>query len=305
MPRLTLWGMYQYDPTLFDNLVLPQGMDKATMIDHIMQEVGDLWPYYQVPPRIKSLIGTWSMRKLPGWQKMWDALQIEYAPLDNYNRIEYGEESPNLTRQEIPDITHRETPDMTYTDSPDITRSRKPDLTTTDTGKTTTTSDSNSTSSTTGNVGSATTTSATQSDSREDQVSAFDTPSYVPRNKTTSSGNNSGNETVKSDKTESGTVTDHGVVAADATSTSKQTGTETETETGTTTRRETGMRTATETGSRTTTETGTTSYKRVTKGNVGVTTSQQMLREELEIRLYDLYEVICGQFADEFIVLIY
>ena len=44
MPRITLWGMYQYDKTLFDDIVLPDGMDKENLVAEIMRNSGDLYP---------------------------------------------------------------------------------------------------------------------------------------------------------------------------------------------------------------------------------------------------------------------
>ena len=38
MARLTLWGIYQYDKTLFDNIVLPDGIDKDNLVSDIMKQ---------------------------------------------------------------------------------------------------------------------------------------------------------------------------------------------------------------------------------------------------------------------------
>ena len=44
MARLTLWGIYQYDKTLFDGIVLPAGIDKDNLVSDIMRNSGDLSP---------------------------------------------------------------------------------------------------------------------------------------------------------------------------------------------------------------------------------------------------------------------
>ena len=59
MSRLTLAGMYKWDPTLFDQMVLPEGVNAQDMIQVIMERSGDLYPYYQVPPLLKVSIGRW------------------------------------------------------------------------------------------------------------------------------------------------------------------------------------------------------------------------------------------------------
>ena len=56
MARITLWGFYQYDKTLFDNIVLPEGIDKDNLVANIMRNSGDLYPYHQVPEYLKQNI---------------------------------------------------------------------------------------------------------------------------------------------------------------------------------------------------------------------------------------------------------
>ena len=53
MERITLWGFYQYDKTLFDDIVLPDGIDKDNLVSDIMRNSGDLYPYHQVPEYLK------------------------------------------------------------------------------------------------------------------------------------------------------------------------------------------------------------------------------------------------------------
>lgn len=40
-------------------------------------------------------------------------------------------------------------------------------------------------------------------------------------------------------------------------------------------------------------------------GNIGVTTNQQMINEELELRKKDIYNMICEEFKQEFCILLY
>lgn len=40
-------------------------------------------------------------------------------------------------------------------------------------------------------------------------------------------------------------------------------------------------------------------------GNIGVTTSQQMIRQELELRVVDIYETIAKMFEEEFLIQVY
>ena len=96
-PRMTLYGMYQYDPTLFDGVVLPDGMDKTLMVNQIIRQSGDLFPYYQVPPEVKSAITEWFTRRKDNFAKLWQGFTAEYNPIENYDRQEDSTETPNIT----------------------------------------------------------------------------------------------------------------------------------------------------------------------------------------------------------------
>lgn len=95
--RLTLWGIYQYDPTLFDNVTLPAGIDKGYVIDEIMRRSGDLFTYYQVPERLKMIITNWFNRNYDQFERMIAALMAEYDPIENYNRTEWSLHTPTET----------------------------------------------------------------------------------------------------------------------------------------------------------------------------------------------------------------
>ena len=96
-PRMTLYGMYKYDPTLFDGVILPDGMDKTIMVNQIIRQSGDLFPYYQVPPEVKSAITEWFTRRKDNFAKLWQGFTAEYNPIENYDRHEDSTETPDIT----------------------------------------------------------------------------------------------------------------------------------------------------------------------------------------------------------------
>lgn len=87
--RMTLIGLYNYDSSIFDLLELPEGIDKETLTDNILQRSGDFEVLYPDSDYMKLSIGAWSRK----WQKTFirwiNALNIEYDPLENYNRYEH------------------------------------------------------------------------------------------------------------------------------------------------------------------------------------------------------------------------
>ena len=230
MARITLWGFYQYDKTLFDGIVLPDGIDKENLVAEIMRNSGDLYPYHQVPEYLKQNITYWFARRLFDFKRMYEALRTEYSPIENYDRKE------------------------------DIKREYKDSGTDTET----LTLGSSTTSKNTG-----TDTNTLQSGgSTEKGVSAYNEAGYTNREKDTETQNSTNTQKYDSTVTNTGsgsdmTKTDYG----------KQ---HTETE-----------------------------NTRI-HGNIGVTTSQQMIESEMNLRAkYDIYKIISREFEREFLVQIY
>lgn len=266
MARLTLWGIYQYDKTLFDNIVLPDGIDKDNLVSEIMRNSGDLYPYHQVPEYLKRNITFWFSRRLFDFDRMYNALRMEYSPIENYDRIE------------------------------DIKREYKDSGTDTETltlGSSTTSKHSGSDTETT-TLGSSTTSSHTGTDtdsaqgsgSNEKGVSAYNEDGYTNREKDTESHNSNNTQTYNSTVTNTGSGSD----------TQKQTFDSSVTNTGSG-----SDKTQTDYGKQRT-ETENTRIH----GNIGVTTSQQMIESEMSLRAkYDIYKIISREFEREFLVQIY
>ena len=88
-------AIYNYDNNIFDTLVLPEGMERNTLINLILLETAELSVLYSDPATFKWFLGAWSRTRLSVWQHLWDLANEEYDPLDNYNRtdtntIEHG-----------------------------------------------------------------------------------------------------------------------------------------------------------------------------------------------------------------------
>lgn len=85
---MTILGLYNYDPTIFDKLHIPTGIDKQRLIFHICEECGFLQVLFPNPEYIKESIDAWSMGMLTGWERFWKAVNTNYEPLNNYDRTE-------------------------------------------------------------------------------------------------------------------------------------------------------------------------------------------------------------------------
>lgn len=76
------------DPTILNGISIPDGLDLDTLKNSIILECAELEVLYSAPSFFRWAVDVWSMKQLPTWDKMYKALQIEYNPLENYDRTE-------------------------------------------------------------------------------------------------------------------------------------------------------------------------------------------------------------------------
>ena len=93
LAKLTMLGMnsflnQMYDQTLFDLMQLPEGIDKEVLCDNIMLQGGEFEVLYADPSFMRNAIGMWSKKCYNTFLKWVTAQNIEYNPLENYDRIE-------------------------------------------------------------------------------------------------------------------------------------------------------------------------------------------------------------------------
>lgn len=215
--RITLRAMYNYDNTLFDNLLLPAGIDRDLCINRILDKSEEFEILYSNLDYLKGRIGTWSNSWQRTFEKWVEALNIDYEPLWNYDRNEI------------------------YTD----TRDRKYNDNETQTSE---------------SVSNTLTSSDTKSQT-EGKVSAYDEATYSDREQETGSGTT--NQT-GSGNAQASTARDTGGNSNEIAQ-----------------------------------------HNAHLFGNIGVTTSQQMLREQLDVVTWNLYEHIADLFLEEFCILVY
>ena len=99
---LSLLGLYNYDTSLFENMNYPEGFeaqDKTDFVDNLLMELAELEVIYSSPDFMKMAIGKWSSKELPTWERIYRVANIEYNPLENYDRQETESEVTDGTRQ--------------------------------------------------------------------------------------------------------------------------------------------------------------------------------------------------------------
>lgn len=94
---LSVLGLYNYDDTLFDPMVVPAGVDKQNvLIPNLLSELAELEVLYADPEIMKTIIEVWSKKQLPVWTKLMDTVNLEYNPI--YNKDGYYEEDETTDR---------------------------------------------------------------------------------------------------------------------------------------------------------------------------------------------------------------
>lgn len=323
---LSLDGVLSYledaGTPLFNDIVLPSGIDKSTLTECIYEDGAEFGVIYTDPPFFKNRVDGWFQRKYDTFQKWNDVLNSTYNPIENYDRIEdwtdTGTSSETGTRS---DVGTSHTEGETHNNLQEQTTGTSSDSET-QSGRTQT--DNNSTDTlvkTNREVTDQDGTSATRASAHntsETTVSAFNDGSYAPSQKVAV---NSGEFVAAGQPDTTNTTTTNDVtVTNNGTDTRTIQGQEIEQTSGTTTGSGTtsGTRAVIESGTsqsdgRTTLTSDTTGSRenegvhsgRI-HGNIGVTTTQHMIEEEIQLRHnFNIYSMISDCFCDEFLIKVY
>lgn len=348
--KITLFGCDAYfsnlGQSLFDNLTLPEGITKDTLVDNILLRGGDFECQYGDPEFIRRAIGAWSLKWQPTMKRWVDALAIEYAPLENYDRME--DWTDNTERSEAASTNEGINRTLGRTEDASNAVSEATSETTSgskaeNTGSVTTETTGGTKTETTGGTASENATysqsDAKHTDSDTDLTtdrdkfnsppkhtvsrSAYDSSNYEPLSQETDTGK--WVEGTSSDSNESSATSSQS--ASNSSTSGTLSGSTTGTLSGQTTGTLSGATSGTSAGTRNTSaadnkqtdETEGTDRTQDTSsamnndfvhsgrihGNIGVTTSQQMLLQELELGYWNIYEKITELFLQEFTIPVY
>ena len=232
--------------------------DKETLLACIVQTGAEFEPLYTNPLYYQTMCGLWWKRWSRTFEKWFDAFDIEYAPLENYDRHEQWHED---TFDDGSEST--ETSVETVVDD-DATGSINTTDTNTQSGTDTTEHDYEA------------------SKDVENEISAFDSGSYQPHDQSH----------VDDDVTVDDTTVTYGKVDTRViASTTGSTDDSTTTSEGTSATDKTNDRDFDHEG-------------RI-HGNIGVVSSQQMLKQELDIQAWNIYQHIADIFCKEMLIAVY
>lgn len=99
---MSVLGLYNYDPTLFANMSYPDDFnsnDQQTLVNNLVCELAELEILYTSPAFMKTIIGVWSAKEVATWNRIYAAAQMEYNPIENYDRQESSTDTTDATRK--------------------------------------------------------------------------------------------------------------------------------------------------------------------------------------------------------------
>lgn len=276
---LSVLGMYRIKPEILgpDNLLLPDGVDRDTLLPLILAESAELETAYPNPDLFATVCRAWSTARRPSWERMLLALTEEYNPLHNYDRQETEATEDHETHDQTDaqrgtvsrEYAGSDTVERTGTDSNAKTGTEALKKTGTDSYSEEQTSSGNTTK----------------------QVTGYNASALADNDKSVTSGTGTGSSTNTHNTTDTTTHNTTDTTTHNTTDTTTHDTTDTETRNLTTS--QDGGRDSR--GSRTL----------HVAGNIGVTTSAQMLAGELDIRATDIYHIIMREFVRYFCLLVY
>ena len=239
--KITTLCVYEYVNSYNNDLCgllnLAPCIDKDTLRKNILLRGGEFEVVYSNPDFYKSAIGLWSNKHYRTFEKWINALNIDYNPLENYDRMEEWSDSGSRTN--------------TGTVSDSGIRKNTGTQSTESSGKDNFKGSGNSTSS--------------------DEISAYNSNSFQNDKKNTTNSSNS----------------------SETNTTANNTRTDNLSESNSNTRTDNLY------------EKTNSDRKGRAHGNIGVTTSQQMLQSELDIAKWNIYDQITDVFLNEFCVMVY
>lgn len=262
---IDLIGMYTYDKTLLDEMVIPQAIDKEVLKDNLLMEAAELEVLYSDPNFLKMAIGAWSRKQLPVWMKLWDTTQYEYNPIWNKDgkvtetRDLHGTEDVKDNLERVDNLTDKLSREGSDTNTRNLNDTNIRNLKDKE--------------------------SRNLKDETLNSVYGFNSSTDAPADK--SENTNTGTNTLEHTGTDK----------------IEHTGTDTYEHKSTDTTDHTGRQDVDRTIDRDTSDTGT--ITRVEQGNIGVTSTQSLILEQREVVKLNMMDVIIHDFINRFCLKIY
>lgn len=277
--NLSPLGLYNWDQTIFDLMQIPSALDKPTLVDNLLAETAELEVLYPNPVVFKNLVGVWSAKQIDIWNRLYATTQYEYNPIENYNRYETGSDSGTGRTSHSGTDTTTETTTHGGKDTLDISRRD-------------------------GGTETENTTSSVEQGGQDETTGTDTKGHWIAGYDSQPSGQDDGLVKQSRDQDDATTTTEYGKTE-DGTSSKTTTFGKTENIQETKTYGETIGKTGGLTHGEQVATTNEGEHELHAHGNIGVTTTQKLIREQRDIDLFNLYDIIIEDFKMRFCILVY
>lgn len=302
--NLSPLGLYNWDSTIFDLMQIPSELNRDTLIDNLLAETAELEVLYPNPVVFKNLVGIWSAKQIDIWRRLYATTQYEYNPIENYNRYETGSDSGTGS------TTHSGTDSTTETTTHSGTDGRTEAITSggKDTLDMTRRDGGTEQEATTHQITNGGSDIVTGSDTKGHWIAGFDSQPVSADNdglvKQTRDQDDA-TTTTQYGKTENGTGSKTTTFGKTETNKDETTYGKTENVQETKTYGETVNKTGGLTHGEQVATTNEGEHELHAHGNIGVTTTQELIREQRNIDLFNVYDIIIEDFKMRFCILVY
>lgn len=291
---MNLQNQLDYLPTLLDGVVVPSPLQANLVKSQIMLECGLLTPLYSEPYVMAQAITQWFAARSWTFDHLVKILQAEYSPIENVDRYDSTTTSmvgsEESSESESTGNTRNLSAGAMTSGTHDEDRSRSEIKNSGEDRELEHSQDSEK------NSGQVTTTG----DNTENTVSAFNASTYQPANNTS----NLGSESIVSSETDSLYASDSETISRSESTSESESMSANDSESSSCTESEniTGDRT----NQGYTNRGQVTTFSQHLHGNIGVTTNQQMINQELDLlERFNVYGWIAKTFRADLILEVY
>ena len=307
--KITLIGFYNYmlsvNDDLFKNLHTPEGISKDLLVNNILLKGGEFEVLYAEPYFYQNMIGVWSDKWQRTMQKWINALSIEYNPLENYDRMEDWEDTGSRVSNEQKEESAANASSNTSINSTNNSEEAEESHSDTSSNIHSEAGSNNETTNKTESAIASDNSNSTGNGTTTNSRSAFDASTFSNHDKSESdtTGNNistaltnaqgdtstdgSSNNTSLTNEASDGSKTNS--VNANQTNISQNNASGDES-------RNSNLNAV---------DNSSNIHSGRMHGNIGVTTSQQMLEAELDISRFNIYDEIADLFLSELCIYLY
>ena len=98
-PTLSIAGLYKFNEHLFDDMYIPESLDRDTVVASIIMETEGLEALYVDVPFMMDAIKYWSITMRHKWDKLVASMNFEYNPIWNKDGVRTHTEEENKSSE--------------------------------------------------------------------------------------------------------------------------------------------------------------------------------------------------------------